>query len=185
MTFDWQTDPDEARAEVDAAMNSIMNLLPSDLQDSYRVGFFAGENAGYLIIGITSTSTSPEELYRILNTTVEPMMNGVEDAESVDIYRVEDLEVEVTLHQADMLAYGLDIQDVESEGGTELEPGQDEYSIEELPILAETLLLLRAKPIEALQDLQFLDFGQHGPIASYGVVIGKGDDVQGALLGLA
>jgi len=114
MTFDWKTDPEEARADVDAAMNSIMNLLPSDLRDSYRVGFFSGENAGYLIMGITSASTSPEELYRILNTTVQPKMSGVEDAESVEIYRVEDLEVEVTLRQADMLAYGLDIRDVES-----------------------------------------------------------------------
>ncbi|MEE8590296.1 MAG: efflux RND transporter permease subunit, partial [Spirochaetia bacterium] len=114
MTFDWKTDPEEARADVDAVMNSIMNLLPSDLRDSYRVGFFSGENAGYLIMGITSDSTSPEELYRILNTTVQPMMSGVEDAESVEIYRVEDLDAEVTLRQADMLAYGLDIQDVES-----------------------------------------------------------------------
>ncbi len=137
MTFDWKTDPEEAKADVDAAMNSIMNLLPSDLQDSYRVGFFSGENAGYLIMGISSASTSPEELYRILNTTVEPMMSGVEDAESVEIYRVEDLEVEVTLRQADMLAYGLDIQDVESamlvgyrpESVGRLEQGDTTYNV--------------------------------------------------------
>ena len=114
LTFEWNTDPEGARADVDAAMTSISNLLPSDLQDSYRVGFFSGENAGFLIMGISSASTSPEELYRILDTAVRPMMSGVEDADSVDIYRVEDLEVEVLLRQADMLAYGLDIGDVES-----------------------------------------------------------------------
>ena len=137
ITFDWKIDPEEARADADAAMNSIMNLLPSDLRDSYRVGFFSGENAGYLILGISSASTSPEELYRILNTTVQPMMSGVEDAESVEIYRVEDLEVEVTLRQADMLAYGLDIQDVESamlvgyrpESVGRLEQGETTYNV--------------------------------------------------------
>jgi HAE1 family hydrophobic/amphiphilic exporter-1 len=137
MTFDWQTDPEEARADMDAAMNSIIDLLPSDFRNSYRVGFFAGENAGYLIIGITSASTSPEELYRILDTTVEPMMSGVEDAESVDIFRVEDLEVGVTLRQADMLTYGLDIQDVESamlvgyrpESVGRLEQGDTTYNV--------------------------------------------------------
>jgi HAE1 family hydrophobic/amphiphilic exporter-1 len=114
LTFDWKTDAEEAKADVDAAMTSIVNLLPADLRDNYRVGFFSGENAGYLIIGVSSVSTSPEELYRILNTTVQPMMSAVDDAESVEVYRVEDLEVEVVLRQEDMLAYGLDIRDVES-----------------------------------------------------------------------
>ena len=137
ITFDWNTDPEEARADVDAAMNSISNLLPSDLRDSYRVGFFSGENAGFLIVGISSASSSPEQLYRILDTTVRPMMSSVEDADSVDIYRVEDLDVEVILRQADMLAYGLDIQDVESamqvgarpESVGRLEEGETTYNV--------------------------------------------------------
>jgi HAE1 family hydrophobic/amphiphilic exporter-1 len=114
MTFDWNTDPEEARADVDTAMNGISNLLPADYRDNYRVGFFSGENAGFLIMGITSASASPEELYRILDTTIRPTMSTVEDAESVEIYRVEDLDVELNLRQTDMLAYGLDIRDVES-----------------------------------------------------------------------
>ena len=137
LTFDWQSDPDTAKTDVDAAMNSISGLLPSDLRDSYRVGFFSGENAGYLIVGITSPSLSPEELYRILDTSVGPMMNSVEDAESVDIYPVEDLDVEVVLRQPDMLAYGLDIEDVESamaagyrsQSVGRLEEGDTTYSV--------------------------------------------------------
>jgi len=137
LTFDWQSDPDTAKTDVDAAMNSISGLLPSDLRDSYRVGFFSGENAGYLIVGITSPSLSPEELYRILDTSVGPMMNSVEDAESVDIYPVEDLDAEVVLRQPDMLAYGLDIEDVESamaagyrsQSVGRLEEGDTTYSV--------------------------------------------------------
>ncbi len=137
ITFDWNTDPEEARADVDAAMNSVSNLLPSDLRDSYRVGFFSGENAGFLIMGVSAASSSPEELYRILDTTVRPMMSSVEDAESVELYRVEDLDVEVILRQADMLAYGLDIRDVESamqvgsrpESVGRLEEGETSYNV--------------------------------------------------------
>jgi multidrug efflux pump subunit AcrB len=101
------------------------------------VGFFSGENAGFLIVGVGSASTSPEELYRILDSTVQPMMSVVEDAESIDIYRVEDLEVEVILRQADMLAYGLDVRDVDSalrvgsrpESVGRLEEGESSYSV--------------------------------------------------------
>lgn len=114
MTFDWETDPETAKSDVDGAMSSIMDLLPSDLQDNYRVGFFSGENAGYLVMGVRAESASPEELYRILDTTVRPMFSAVEDAESVDIYPVDDLEVEVLLRQPDLLAYGLTIVDVET-----------------------------------------------------------------------
>ena len=137
MTFEWNTDPEEARADVDTAMTSISNLLPSDYRDNYRVGFYSGENAGFLILGITSATASPEELYRVLDTTVGPTLSAVEDADSVDIYRVEDLEVEVLLRQEEMLAYGLDIRDVESallagyrpESVGRLEQGNTSFSV--------------------------------------------------------
>ena len=114
LTFDWDVDPEDARATVDATMNGINALLPSNLKDAYRVGFFSGENAGYLIVGITALSISPEELYRTLDTSVRPLMNAVEDAESVDIYPVEELNVEITLSPVAMLAYGVTILDVEA-----------------------------------------------------------------------
>jgi HAE1 family hydrophobic/amphiphilic exporter-1 len=137
LTFEWNTDPEEARANVDAAMSSISNLLPADYRDNYRVGFYSGENAGFLILGITSATTSPEELYKIIDSTVGPTLSAVEDADSVDIYRAEDLEVEVLLRQEDMLAYGLDIRDVESamlagyrpESVGRLEQGNTSFSV--------------------------------------------------------
>jgi len=113
-TFDWETDPEDARSDVESVMTSIEALLPSGLRDAGRVGFFSGENAGYLIVGITAPSMSPEELYRTLDVSVAPMMNAVDDAESVDIYPVEELEVEVVLRPEVMLAYGVTILDIES-----------------------------------------------------------------------
>jgi hydrophobic/amphiphilic exporter-1 (mainly G- bacteria), HAE1 family len=121
LTFDWEIDPEDARSAVDSAMSSVNTLLPLRLRDSYRVGFFSGENAGYLIIGITAPSVSPEELYRTLDTSVRPLLNGVDDAESVDIYPVEELQVDVTLRPAALLSYGITILDVESAMRSEIQ----------------------------------------------------------------
>ena len=113
LTFDWQTDPEEAKADADSVVSNIMELLPSEYRDSYWVRFFAGENAGYLIMGVSSKTSSPEELYRDLVTSVQPLMNRIGDAESVDILSVDELTVDVTLRQLDMLSYGLTIRNVE------------------------------------------------------------------------
>lgn len=112
LTFDWQTDSEKAKSDAESAMNTIEGSLPSDF--STFVGFFAGENAGFLMMGVSSKSTSPEELFRQLDTSVKPMMNQITDAESVDFYNVEDLSVEVILRQFDMLAYGVTVRDVEN-----------------------------------------------------------------------
>ncbi len=114
LTFDWQVDSEEAKADVESAMNTIKSVLPSDFQDSYRVRFFSGENAGFLMLGMSSKRTSPEDLYKLLITGVQPKLNQVQDAELVEIFNVEDIEAEVILRQADMLAYGLTIADVDS-----------------------------------------------------------------------
>ena len=114
LTFDWQVDSEEAKADVESAMNTIKSVLPSDFQDSYRVRFYSGENAGFLMLGMSSERTSPEDLYKLLITGVQPKLNQVQDAELVEIFNVEDIEAEVILRQADMLAYGLTITDVDS-----------------------------------------------------------------------
>ncbi len=114
LTFNWSVDSDTAKASVESAMNTIQTLLPSDIRDDYWVRFFTGENAGFLLLGIKSPSTAPDTLYRILSTAVEPQLNQVEDAETVEIHNIEDLEVKVELRPADMLAYGLTIADVDS-----------------------------------------------------------------------
>lgn len=114
LTFDWKVDSEEAKADVESAMNTIKTYLPQEFQDSYRVRFFSGENAGYLMLGVSSKNTSPEDLYKVLKTAVEPKLKQIEDVEVVEIFNVEDIKAEVTLRQLDMLTYGLTISDVDA-----------------------------------------------------------------------
>jgi HAE1 family hydrophobic/amphiphilic exporter-1 len=137
LTFDWKTNSDIAKSDVEAAMTSIMEMLPPEYKNRYRVHFFSGENAGYLMMGVSSENMSPEELYRVLSSAVQPRLNQVEDAESVEIYSVEEMNAEVMLRQADLLAYGLTIEDVESalvsgyrpESVGRLDEGKTTYSV--------------------------------------------------------
>ncbi|HUX12919.1 MAG TPA: efflux RND transporter permease subunit, partial [Spirochaetia bacterium] len=114
LTFNWSVESETAKASVESAMNTIETILPSDIRNDYTVRFFAGENAGFLLLGLTSVSTPPDQLYGILKTSIEPELTQVEDAELVEIYNIEDLEVKVEVRQADMLAYGLTIVDVDA-----------------------------------------------------------------------
>jgi multidrug efflux pump subunit AcrB len=137
MTFDWDVDSEKAKADVESAMNTVKNQLPAAFRDDYRVRFYSGENAGYLMLGIRSQSMSPEKLYSILTTTVEPSLKQVQDVEVVEIFNVEDLRLDITLRQVDMLSYGLTISDVDAamrqgtvpESIGSLNEGEKRYSV--------------------------------------------------------
>jgi HAE1 family hydrophobic/amphiphilic exporter-1 len=86
--------------------------LPSALQETPRVRFSTGENAGYLMLGVSSPTVSPEVLHKTLVTQVQPELAKVQDVELVEIFNVEDLSAQVRLRQLDMLSYGLTIADV-------------------------------------------------------------------------
>jgi HAE1 family hydrophobic/amphiphilic exporter-1 len=114
LTFDWKADSEEAKASVESTMTSLRTLLPSDVRDDYSVRYFAGENAGFLLLGVRSPTTTPEEVHNILTTSLEAELAGVEDAETVQILNIEDLEVDVSLRPEVMLDYGLTIADVDA-----------------------------------------------------------------------
>jgi HAE1 family hydrophobic/amphiphilic exporter-1 len=113
ITFDWKVDAKKAQADAQAAVSAIVAQLPSALQESTpRVRFFTGENAGYLMLGLSSPTVSPEVLYKTLVTSVEPELSGVKDVELVEIFNVEDLSATIVLRPLDLLSRGLTISDV-------------------------------------------------------------------------
>jgi HAE1 family hydrophobic/amphiphilic exporter-1 len=160
LTFDWNSEAKQAKIDVEAAMNSISTLLPEEYRDRYSVGFFSGENAGYLMLGLSSPTVNPEALYALLDSGVEPLMSRVEDAESVEFYNVEDLEARVILRQADLLAYGLTIVDVEAA----LEGGYRPESVGRLRQGDTTFSVRHRRGIDSLYDLGRIVVAQSGDV---------------------
>ena len=112
LTFDWNMDRDEAIDDVESLLYSLNGGFPDEIQDSYKVGSWQKENAGFLVMGVFSASSSPERLYAQLARSVEPRLNKVADIEDIGFYNVEDLKVDIVLKQRSMLPYGVTISDV-------------------------------------------------------------------------
>jgi HAE1 family hydrophobic/amphiphilic exporter-1 len=112
MTFDWEIKSEDARSAVESTMFSINSGLPAEIRDAYTIRFREGENAGFIVMGVTSASMPPEELMKLLNSNVEPRLRGIHDVEEFTLSGLEELRVTVTLDHTSMLSYGLTIVDV-------------------------------------------------------------------------
>ncbi len=114
LTYDWNIKSDDARLAVENIMVTINSSLPNEIRDSYNVRFRDGENAGYLVMGITSESVQSEALYQILKNSLESRLNQLQDLDEIGFYNTERLIADVTLDQKKMLSYGITILDVNS-----------------------------------------------------------------------
>ena len=112
ITFDWEVDAEVALADAESALNQIESRLPSELGGVSRVRFSTGENAGFLMLGVSSPTVSAEDLYRMATGSLEARMSQVDDVEMVEILSVESLNAEIILRQHDLLRYGLTISDI-------------------------------------------------------------------------
>lgn len=114
LTFDWNIESDDARSDVENIMVTINSSLPEEIKDSYSVRYRDAENAGYLVMGITSESVASEELYWLLKDGVEPKLTQIEDVDEIGFYNTQRLVADVTLDKRKMLSYGITINDVNS-----------------------------------------------------------------------
>lgn len=114
LTFSWKTKSSIAKSSVESVMQSINSGLPSDIRDSYSIRFREGENAGYIVMGASSESETPEKLMEMLKINVESKLKTIEDIEDISLSGLEELRVRVTLNNLAMLTYGITINDVSS-----------------------------------------------------------------------
>ena len=114
LTFDWNISRDDAIDDIESLMTSLDSGLPDVLKDSWSIGGWQNENAGYLVMGISSPSTAPERLFSRLALNVEPRLNQISDVEELGFYNVEELRVDIELDARAMLANGITILDVNS-----------------------------------------------------------------------
>jgi len=134
--FKWEVPYDEARSRVESAMAGIKSALPEDSRD-YRVHNWTGENSGFLAVAVTSKEMDSEALYTLLDTSLKPYLDKVEDAEEVTIFNVRELVSRVDLNEDDLLSHGLMIDEVlqKIRSGYRTEPvgsfqnGRDRYDV--------------------------------------------------------
>ncbi len=112
LTFDWTSDADKVKADTEAVLNTINSNFPEELQSPVQVRFFSGENAGYLMLGLSSASVSPEDLYKLVKSNAEPRLLQIQDMDLLEVFNVEDLKASIVLRQLDMLHHGVTIADV-------------------------------------------------------------------------
>ncbi len=109
--FKWDLTYDEARNRTENAMATIKNSLPDDSRN-YSVRNWTGENSGYMAVAVTSEQLEPEALYSLLESSLKPKLDKVEDAESVELMNIRDLITKVELHEDELLARGLMLDEV-------------------------------------------------------------------------
>jgi len=109
--FKWDVDYDEARNRVESAMAAIKGSLPEDSRD-YRVHNWTGENSGFLAVAVTSDELDSEALYTLLDSTLKPHLDKVEDAEEITIFKVRELVSRVELEEDALLSHNLMVDDV-------------------------------------------------------------------------
>lgn len=104
--FAWEVDYEEALQRTDSAMTGLRNSLPEDSRD-YSVRSWAGENAGFLAVGVSSPDMKPKDLFLLLESVLEPKLSGIEDAESIEMVNIEELRATVTLDPNTLVENGL------------------------------------------------------------------------------
>jgi len=109
--FKWDVDYDEARNRVESAMATIKGSLPEDSRD-YQVHNWTGENSGFLAVAVTSDELDSEALYSLLDSTLKPHLDKVEDAEEITIFKVRELVSRVELEEDALLSHNLMVDDV-------------------------------------------------------------------------
>ncbi len=90
---------------------------------------------------------------------------------------------EQVLHEADACALRKDRQHMETEGGGELEAGEEEHLVQEPPVLLEPGFLGGLQPLEVLKELEVFDLPPEVGVAAHRVVVGEGDDVEAPCFG--
>jgi multidrug efflux pump subunit AcrB len=109
--FGWNVDSEEGRREVETAMAALRGTLPQAARD-YNVYAWRAGNPGFLAVAVYSSEVGPRQLYDIIEPVLTPSLDRVEDAESIDLVRVRDLQAEVTLQPDRLLAADLDLGEV-------------------------------------------------------------------------
>lgn len=157
LQFDWGTDPDTAKKEVE---NKVLSLFAGAEQSVRRgIGVYSWrENQGFFAVSFYSPMRSMDEIYKILDPLITPISSKVADAEELVLFNPNKKEVTITLLPEKLAQHGRTTSDIQNRiqesimgfnGGT-LKMGEREYQLD-LP-----------KTIQNKDDLGLIRISQDG-----------------------
>ena len=104
-------DPDKALTEISAKINSVINQLPSGVQQP-TLTVAIGQSLDALIIGFASDDLGPNQVTDYLVRNVQPRLQAVAGVQTAELLGQQNFAVRAWLDPARLAAYGLTAADV-------------------------------------------------------------------------
>lgn len=110
--FEWGTEPNEAKREVQSVMNGLSSGWPREIKDSVGVSYWS-KSSGFIAVSFFSEKRSLDELYKVLEPALVPKLAAVQDAENPSLWNPGSKEVSIVLNPESMTTLGLFPREIE------------------------------------------------------------------------
>jgi multidrug efflux pump len=104
-------DPDRALTEISAKINSVINQLPTGVQQP-TMSVAIGQSLDAMIIGFASDDLTPNQITDYLIRNVQPRLQAVQGVQTAELLGGQNFAMRAWLDPAKLAAYGLTATDV-------------------------------------------------------------------------
>ncbi|NCN27246.1 efflux RND transporter permease subunit [bacterium] len=113
VSFEWGSDGDEAKKEVQTIANAFASTLPADMRDTLWV-WRSQSNTGFLALSFFSEKRTAVETYDLIEPVLQPKFSQVPDAERVVLYNPSSEQITVTPKLLTLLSLGIQAEAIKT-----------------------------------------------------------------------
>lgn len=151
--FDWEVNGDEALSKVRQIMSGISATFPEQVRNSYWVNKWS-ENQTFVALSFYSDKRSTDEIYNLLQPSIEPEILSIKDVQSAFLYNPQKKVITIEFIPEKMSQFNLQPSYVESilrQSAQEFQGGRIEYQQKKMQIFFD-------KQIKSSKDLENFSF---------------------------
>ncbi|MCB0370755.1 MAG: efflux RND transporter permease subunit, partial [Bdellovibrionales bacterium] len=153
INFDWSVNGDEALSKVKDSMSGLSASFPELMRKGYNVNKWS-ENRTFVALSFFSKTRSTDEIYSLLQPTLEPELLALKDVQNAFLYNPLEKEITVELIPEKIAKFGLSPSYIESilqKSVEEYQGGRIEYQDKRMQIFFD-------KQIKTKKDLENFSF---------------------------
>lgn len=127
--FDWSVNGDLALSKVRETMSGTSASFPQLMRENYQV-YKWSENKTFVALAFYSDRKSPDEIYNLIQPTLEPEMLSVKEVQNVYLFNPQQKEIILELLPEKLSSFGLhpsDLEDILRNAIREFNGGRIEY----------------------------------------------------------